>query len=101
MNELNMLRACLVSSLFAVVAAEELNSLQTLSQPRLLMFEEGNFTHCKDKILVFQWKLLQQLMAFQVAVKLFKTLIEIGRGMDFPCGSGIISLLCVYGKNGV
>lgn len=90
-----------MSSLFAVVAAEELNSVQTLSQPRLLTFEEGNSAHRKDKILGFQWKLLQQLRAFHVAVKSFKMLIEIGRGMDSPCGSGIISLLCVYGKNGV
>lgn len=43
-----------MSPLLAMVAAEELNRLQTLCQPGLLTFEEGNSAYCKDKILGFQ-----------------------------------------------
>lgn len=32
-------------------------------------------------------------MAYPVAVKLFKLLIEIGRGVDSPYNTGIISLM--------
>lgn len=39
---------------FTVVAAEELNRLQTLWQPGLLTFEESNSAYRKDKILGFQ-----------------------------------------------
>lgn len=78
---------------FATVAAEELNRLRALCQPGLPAFEEGNSAHCKDEILGLQWKLLQKLMSFHVAVKLFKMLIEISSGMDSPLSTGVISLM--------